>query len=355
MKSLDSSEDDAYVDKSPKSVKNKLSDDDLEHIELMKILRTIYTKFKGKMTWFPEWAIEKAKKNWDQLMKEARVFYSKNDNKHLVKEVVTGREPANIGMQKCYEPWKLQEYFGQEQSYYSTHYEMKGELAPNIAVYTPTYVKYKGNTNTFIHVLNSVGYAFDDKRQPDYKYFMHKPNITQLLIKRYESVFRLMVACARNLKLTKIVVSLVGGDSFAAEYEHPEKPDAEDPRDYFQRTVWAPAFITVYNEALKSYPELEWKFMGAATSTAFAIVKAHIKKAYNKNISDLGFFPALLEDPWVHKKQTLFINAWDPHSVEGNGNEADPSLDGYMGRDTNIAVNGTPMTNPHMQYIAVNV
>ena len=95
--------------------------------------------------------------------------------------------------------------------------------------------------------------------------------------------------------------------------------------------------------------------MGAASSTAFPIVKDHIKKVHKKNISDLGFFPSLLENPWVHKAKTLFINAWDPHSVEGNGNEADPSLDGRIGRITNIAVNGTPMTNPHMQYIAVKV
>ena len=80
--------------------------------------------------------------------------------------------------------------------------------------------------------------------------------------------------------------------------------------------------------------------------------KVHPKKP---DAEDLGWFPNLFEDPWVYKPKTLFVNAWDPHSVPGNGNEADESLDGRIGRITNIAVNGTPMTNPHMKYIAVKV
>ena len=33
----------------------------------------------------------------------------------------------------------------------------------------------------------------------------------------------------------------------------------------------------------------------------------------------------------------LFVNAWDPHSVVGNGNSNDNSLDGFIGRYTDMA------------------
>ena len=40
-----------------------------------------------------------------------------------------------------------------------------------------------------------------------------------------------------------------------------------------------------------------------------------------------------------------FINAWDCWSIPGNGNNMDNSLDGYIGRNTQIAINGTSLTN----------
>ena len=47
-------------------------------------------------------------------------------------------------------------------------------------------------------------------------------------------------------------------------------------------------------------------------------------------------------------KKTLFVNAWDMLSIPGNGNKGDSSLDGRIGRVTNIALNGTSMTNPYL-------
>lgn len=51
---------------------------------------------------------------------------------------------------------------------------------------------------------------------------------------------------------------------------------------------------------------------------------------------------------------TLFVNAWDPHSIIGNGNYNDPSLDGYWGRYTNMSVLGWGFTNPEMTYVPVD-
>eukprot|EP00662_Eupelagonemidae_sp_cell21_P040825 gene40825-51159_t len=40
-----------------------------------------------------------------------------------------------------------------------------------------------------------------------------------------------------------------------------------------------------------------------------------------------GAFPSLLHT--LPAAETLLVNAWDPHSIAGNGNAADQSLDGY--------------------------
>ena len=51
-----------------------------------------------------------------------------------------------------------------------------------------------------------------------------------------------------------------------------------------------------------------------------------------------GRFPNIVLDPEYDQSQTLFINAWDPWSVVGNGNASDNSLDGYVGRSSNVGI-----------------
>lgn len=51
--------------------------------------------------------------------------------------------------------------------------------------------------------------------------------------------------------------------------------------------------------------------------------------------------------------EKLYINAWDPWSLVGNGHAGDASLDGYFGRSTPMALLCWPETNPSLQYVAV--
>ena len=41
----------------------------------------------------------------------------------------------------------------------------------------------------------------------------------------------------------------------------------------------------------------------------------------------------------------LIVNAWDPHSAPGNGNDADHSFDGAMGRGSGILLTQTAWLN----------
>ncbi len=45
----------------------------------------------------------------------------------------------------------------------------------------------------------------------------------------------------------------------------------------------------------------------------------------------------------------LFVNAWDPHSLPGNGNAGDISLDGYVGRSSAVHLYGWGVSNPYLR------
>ena len=51
--------------------------------------------------------------------------------------------------------------------------------------------------------------------------------------------------------------------------------------------------------------------------------------------------------------ETLIVNAWDPHSLVGNGNAADNSLDGFVGRHTAVAVLCWPAVNTRLRYVPI--
>lgn len=44
-------------------------------------------------------------------------------------------------------------------------------------------------------------------------------------------------------------------------------------------------------------------------------------------------------------RKDFIVNAWDPHSAPGNGNDADHSFDGAMGRSTGILLTQTSWLN----------
>ena len=266
---------------------------------------------------FPEWAIEKA--DDPEYQKLVTVYYDRDDNLKDVKQQTLQREPCNIEMKRFYYPEKMEEIFGWKYGYYGEHFKDTGKLAPNIAIYCKTPVEGYPD----IHVINSVGYAFDIQSQPDYKYFI-KGSHEEELIARYESVFEKIYRCAEDKNLNTVVMSLVGGGAFSKLYED------------FLEDVWIPAFLNVYDRHIN----INTLFMGFSNS---------FRKLGIRNI---GFFPENIQK--VNAESTLFVNAWDPWSLPGNGNEKDESLDGHMGRVTMIGPLCFPPTNPKMnKYVAV--
>ena len=115
---------------------------------------------------------------------------------------------------------------------------------------------------------------------------------------------------------------------------------------YILENVWIPAFK-------KAYYEFEYmKFIVTIISHNVLIPEIKAIKysltCENKEENKLeGFnyiFPYLSNcDELIH--DCLFVNSCDPHSIFGNGNSMENSVDGYFGRSTAISILAWPLTN----------
>ena len=279
-------------------------------MEIAKKIHSIYIPGYA----FPSWVFER----WDSHdFESVKVFYNAQESLTNVKILMTEREPCNIGMKRIYSQNLLKEHFGYEKGAYS--YSTTEKLMPNLAVYTHATVKLPQKGFTKVHVVNLVGAALDHLYQPDYQYFSLRPK--EALIDFYRNMWILAFAALLNSPCKKLQIYNVGGGAFSGPYG-----------DSFTREIFEPAFkplLSLFKEKGVSVVGYDWnthKFTG-------------------------GFIPDCLES--ADLDTTLFVNAWDPWSLIGNGNERDRSLDGYWGRVSNMAILEWLPTNPHMKFISV--
>jgi hypothetical protein len=265
-----------------------------------------------------KWVLEKENHHFDKTV----VFYHEYDDKEKVIKLITEREPCNISMRQYYNKRKLQSEFGWSIGAYSL--STKTKLMPNIAVYCYATLKKKDNNYINIHVINLIGYAFDCYNQPDYIYFIGKQNMKDELVKKYQEMWKLALYCLKTLNLKKFYLYNVGGGAFAPPMI-----------DNFIIEIFEPSFIPLMPE----FNKLGIQVIG-----------------YNQKNREFngGFIPDIFDDTGKQDlANTLYVNAWDPWSIIGNGNGRDNSLDGYWGRSTNMSALGWSMTNPYINYISV--
>ena len=287
-------------------------------MENAKQLQSIY--FPGYK--FSDWVLDT--NLWNTFnFKDTLVFYYKTDSLTDVKRLMTEREPCNISYRKLYYKDELKKAFNYEVGAYDL--STKDKLMPNIAVYCYGTFKLK-HTFKNIHVLNLIGLAFDYMKQPDYIYYFNSNKTYDDIIEKYNKIWNYALVCAKYLKsknkIHKIKIYNVGGGAFAG------------PITNFIETIFEPSFLPLVNEFKKHNIEiLGYDFK---------------KKEFNG-----GFIPTIFEDSSEDVEHTLYINAWDPYSIIGNGNGSDRSLDGYYGRSSNMSVLGWSITNPYLTYVYI--
>jgi hypothetical protein len=241
------------------------------------------------------------------------------------------REPVNIAGQSLYDQESLLEQFGWQESGFNTFYNYDNtELPPQISVVCKTPLL---NSNQDVHIIHSIGFAFDSEEQPHYNFY--NDTIFDTIIQDFTKTFDMVFQAAKDYNLPRIVLCYLGGGCFSKLY----------PSDYLN-TLYLPCLRAALGK-------LDWK---PESIGMMGDVKPHVCKSVARILSSfdipfrkLGNVPDILTE-----SDTLYQNAWDPHSMVGNGNGGDHSLDGFVGRNTLMHFLCWPVTNPNITYKSVD-
>lgn len=280
-----------------------------KHLQDAIALHSIY----WGMTAFPEWVINPTM--WlKHRFSDTIAFYHADDSVEDVKKLLLEREPCNIGMRRLYDQKAMQKTFGWSKGAYASEKPM-----PNIAVYCEAIVRTEEKGFFDVRVLNLIGCALDSSSQPDFKRFTTKES----RIGFYRSMWRLALGALKHLGAKKFHIYNVGSGAFSGPYG-----------DSFTTEIFEPAFLPL----LPEFANAGIKILGYDFET----------HKFNG-----GFIPDCLNEPTQDLENTIYVNAWDPWSLIGNGNEFDGSLDGYWGRCSNMSVLGWLQTNPEMKIVGI--
>jgi len=326
----------------------------------------------------PQWALDEYKKT--SISYQTNAFNVKcitmNTTHEYLDMVLMNREPTNIANQpgKFYSA-KMKECFGYAESGYKKAFKLSNQqkLPPNFATLCRTMVQPDNLDLEFINyvescyiqVVNLIGFAFDSISQPDFIYFI-EGNCMQYFNAHLENMFKLIFAAFIESKCSVLVSAQVGGNEFTKWF--PGEFEAYLRNHFYPSLKKAWKFITLrpFIIALSGNPKqqtlerLDFACRGANVIGCGRFpqnVTQHLP--YNDNtgvcslheVKDLGHN---LLNTTYKLKDALFVNAWDPHCIVGNGNSKDDSLDGYIGRNTGMATKSFPPTNPHTKILDAN-
>lgn len=264
----------------------------------------------------PSWSVNYDENDFNIFAKQSLVFYYNKKYKKLIQKLITNREPTNIAMNKLYNHDLVKKELGYKESFYTEFFKKYKVIAPNIGIYCFTPILFN---NKFFncHVYNAIGMAFDYHTQPDYIYYKSINFNKQKLIKKYTNILEKIVKCCNVKNLKNIILPLIGCGHFSTLYPGNLTHD-----------IFIPTLIYTQDK----YTDINFVIMGSNNS---------IKHQSIKTTNFL--FPNIIEN--INISDTLLVNAWDPHSVPGNGNSSDKRLDGYFGRYSMISRLGWGITN----------
>jgi len=320
----------------------------------------------------PEWARTDYKKYFgyaeDSGVDQSLIpqYFTTSDHDENLDLVIHQRVPTNISNQNKFNVNKMEKYFGYSESGYDKAFKDSNhkELPPNFGLLCSATVKnnqvdkYMASVHNgrkcVISVMNSIGFAFDRETQSDYIYFIDG-NRMSTFQEHLENMILCIFAAYDSSKFSMLVLSEVGGGAFSDKLEGGSE---EYLKDYFY-----PALTNVY-KSRHTKPEIIL-LMGVTEGTRIDrledacpdskvlgcgrfpdIVTQYVQhtddehKIIVRDFSDMIGSPA--ECGILYISEALFVNAWDPHSLVGNGNEDDNSLDRHIGRYTNMALMSFP-------------
>ena len=165
-------------------------------------------------------------------------------------------------------------------------------------------------------VINLIGLALDHPQQPDYKFLkrLDREGRENYVRSHYYTMWRFALRDATQRELGRLAYKLVGVGHFSGLFS----------------TLLPDLVITnVVQQELERAVQAE-------------------DPDRRIQLTDSWRLPdSLLTDASLNN--TLYVNAWDPWSMVGNGNWKDASLDGYWGRRSDLALRSWPLANPNIK------
>ena len=327
--------------------------------------RALFRCFGTPQRAFPLWALSaQYLREHERFACEVLVFVDDTclrdaAQTRLVHRLLREREPTNLAMVRSHDEEKFAALLqtplvtggswerapgAARFSVYVAHYEETGMLAPNVALYceTPALPYARANdradfnaaSGVVLRVLNVVGFAFDNDEQPDARYFgtpaqgmAPQPDPLEAAMR---TVFAKILACVRHFQGTPkpihwLHVPEFGTGAFAGT------------QGVRVRAIWG----QLWSQLLAALPD------GVQASKEAIYTDGHFSANTLRPFTTWRSYRDL--------SSRLFVNAWDPHTLIGNANFDDPSMDGYYGRSTAMALLGWSCTNPHLERNLVGV
>lgn len=279
----------------------------------------------------PEWVLLNCNAILNRFGKSARLYYAGCSPIQAL-NLAYQREPVNIALSRHYDHDKLSHYFHYRRGRY-TDMVMEEQL-PQIAVLCETPVLSQKRYQK-VSVINLIGIAFDHPKQPDNSYFRRNGVLQKnMLIEAYTTQLKFALHAAKTLNKTLVMTGL-GAAAF--------RPMEYSSEDEFYDLVLRPALFNasatmLYNKVLS--PRNGESFKKWEKKVGYYVPDCFFKKKDKAN-----------ENLFAKTKASsyLFINAWDPYSMPGNGNNMDQSLDGYWGRSSAISLLCWPGSNQYLR------
>mmetsp|Transcript_36924 Transcript_36924/g.88323 ORF Transcript_36924/g.88323 Transcript_36924/m.88323 type:complete len:395 (+) Transcript_36924:151-1335(+) len=230
-------------------------------------------------------------------------------------------------------------------------------LMPQIAAYAKTPMRYEIGGTLYsneegVHTLSLVGSGFDAWQQPDCAYYFDKSTQTirgdrkEEFFRQRQISFAIVLQCCHDHGLDRIEFVAVGAGAFSALL--PPGIVVE-----YLKSAWASEKIQDLKSSLESIGgrEIHLSFRTEPPFSHCVGIGGGVPSWYRES----GYTAQGQADSWEDAmERTLFINAWDPWSLVGNGNENDHSVDGFYGRQSALSLLAWPITNSFIQYRKVD-
>lgn len=290
----------------------------------------------------------------------AKVYYNKTEiNVEDAKLVVSRREPVNIAMGQHYNKKMLEERFGYKSSVYNDTKAIKsnGEAfreRPNTAsVYSEAFLWPEPGVSSNrkeVAILNVPAPALDVKDQPHFKYYVngskldrekYRNEMNHLAKAIVQAVIDNKSSAREGKGLQRLVISRYGQANFLNALRSIDEQEASAANNIF--------YDTLVNQIVENKNEL--KDIQIVISEWGNNLNKTMKEKFVEPLKNAGLERVEIINGDIKenvKDGDLIVNAWDPHSAIGNGNDNDDSFDGQIGRSSTAVLAGTPQLNSHL-------